>query len=83
MASPDSVIHLPDEITETTKTLKNASGPETQNVDLQTVERQHIISVLNSVNWRISGPKGAAKILGLNPSTLRFRMQKLGISKNT
>ncbi len=52
-------------------------------MDLKTIERQHIIPVLNSVNWRISGPKGAAKILGLNPSTLRFRMQKLGIRKNS
>jgi transcriptional regulator with GAF, ATPase, and Fis domain len=39
--------------------------------------------VLNTVDWRISGPKGAAKILGLNPSTLRFRMKKLGISKKS
>lgn len=29
------------------------------------------------------GPKGAAKILGLHPSTLRFRMKKLGILKQT
>ncbi len=63
--------------------MKTFRDTQTQPVDLQTVERQHIISVLNSVNWRISGPKGAAKILGLNPSTLRFRMQKLGISKNS
>jgi len=83
ITSSDSVIRLPEEIAETTKPPENASNAQTQPVDLQTVERQHIISVLNSVNWRISGPKGAAKILGLNPSTLRFRMQKLGISKNT
>ena len=83
ITSFDSVIRLPEEIAETTKPPENASNAQTQPVDLQTVERQHIISVLNSVNWRISGPKGAAKILGLNPSTLRFRMQKLGISKNS
>jgi len=82
ITSFDSVIRLPEEIAETTKPPENASNAQTQPVDLQTVERQHIISVLNSVNWRISGPKGAAKILGLNPSTLRFRMKKLGISKN-
>ena len=29
--------------------------------------------------WKIEGPDGAAKILGLHPSTLRTRMQKLGI----
>ena len=61
ITSPDSVIHLPEEIAETTKPLENASDPQTQLVDLQTVERQHIISVLNSVNWRISGPKAGWK----------------------
>jgi transcriptional regulator with GAF, ATPase, and Fis domain len=32
-------------------------------------------------NWRIDGSKGAALILDMNPSTLRSRMQKLGIKK--
>ncbi|MFC1857473.1 helix-turn-helix domain-containing protein [Thermodesulfobacteriota bacterium] len=53
------------------------------NATLEEVERRHILAVLKQTNWRISGPNGAAKILGLNPSTLRFRMQKLGIQKNT
>jgi PAS domain S-box-containing protein len=48
---------------------------------LEEVERDHILRVLEATAWRISGPKGAAKILGLNPSTLRFRMKKLGIEK--
>ena len=49
---------------------------------LDDVERRHILTVLKSTNWRISGPKGAAQILGLNPSTLRFRIKKLDIRKN-
>jgi PAS domain S-box-containing protein len=48
---------------------------------LERVERQHISSVLQATGWRISGPKGAAKILDINPSTLRFRIKKLGIQK--
>jgi len=48
---------------------------------LDDVERQHIESVLNQVNWRIQGEGGAARILKMNPSTLRSRMQKLGISR--
>jgi len=48
---------------------------------LEEVEREYIIQVLNSKNWRIEGPKGAAVLLGLNPSTLRARMRKLGIQK--
>jgi transcriptional regulator with GAF, ATPase, and Fis domain len=45
------------------------------------VEREHILKVLNETNWRIEGHKGAATFLGLNPSTLRSRMQKLGIHR--
>lgn len=50
---------------------------------LEEVERNHILQVLEETKWRINGPKGAALALGLNPSTLRFRMQKLGIGRPT
>ncbi len=46
---------------------------------LEEMERQHIIDVLEQTNWRVSGEKGAAKILDLNPTTLEARMKKLGI----
>jgi formate hydrogenlyase transcriptional activator len=49
---------------------------------LESIEKQHILKVLEATEWRISGPKGAANILKINPSTLRFRMKKLEISKN-
>ena len=45
------------------------------------VERRHIESVLAQTNWMIEGERGAAKILNLSPSTLRSRMQKLGIRR--
>jgi len=48
---------------------------------LDEVERRHIESVLNQSNWMIEGERGAARILGMNPSTLRSRMQKLGIKR--
>ena len=48
---------------------------------LEEVEREYIISVLENTGWRIEGPYGAARILGLNPSTLRTRMLKLGIQR--
>ena len=47
---------------------------------LEEVESRHISSVLRLTNGRIKGPGGAAELLGLNPSTLYFRMRKLGIS---
>lgn len=39
----------------------------------------HIKFVLKKCGWKISGPGGAAGILGMNPSSLRSRMKKLGI----
>jgi transcriptional regulator with GAF, ATPase, and Fis domain len=47
--------------------------------DLVGLERDLINQVLQKTNWRIEGKKGAAIILGLNPSTLRFKMRKYGI----
>jgi DNA-binding NtrC family response regulator len=46
-------------------------------------ERRHIIKVLNMTKWRVSGDKGAAKILGINPKTLESRMKKLAIVKES
>jgi transcriptional regulator with GAF, ATPase, and Fis domain len=39
----------------------------------------HIERALASTHGRIEGPFGAAKLLGINPHTLRARMRKLGI----
>lgn len=50
---------------------------------LEEMEREYITGILSDTGWRIEGPNGAAKILGLNPSTLRTRMTKLGIKKPT
>lgn len=47
---------------------------------LEEVERGHILQVLQETGGRVSGSKGAAAILGLNPSTLRARLRKLGIA---
>jgi DNA-binding NtrC family response regulator len=57
-----------------------AGAPST--ASLEEVERSHILAVLKQTNWRIDGPKGAARLLNLNPSTLRSRMQKLGIQRS-
>jgi len=48
---------------------------------LAEIETNHIIRALEETNWRIDGAKGAAKILDMNPSTLRSRLRKLGIQK--
>jgi PAS domain S-box-containing protein len=49
---------------------------------LEDVEKEHIIEVLKKTGWKVSGEKGAAKILGLNPTTLEARMKKMGIKRD-
>jgi formate hydrogenlyase transcriptional activator len=46
---------------------------------LADVEREHIRATLKDTRWVLSGPRGAARRLGMNRSTLHFRMKKLGI----
>ena len=55
-----------------------AVGPE---ASLAEAERAHIRTVLDACGWKISGKGNAADRLGLNRSTLQFRMKKLGIAR--
>ena len=50
---------------------------------LEDMERAYILRVLEGVGWQIEGDGGAARLLGLNPSTLRGRLRKLGIRKGS
>ena len=60
------------------------AGPRTTSSrTLEEIEREHIVSVLESVGWRVSGDHGAGKILGLKRTTLEARMSKLGITRPT
>lgn len=48
---------------------------------LADMEREYIERVLLATRWKVTGPKGAALILGLKPTTLFARMKKLGIRR--
>ncbi len=48
---------------------------------LQEIDRAHIVAVLDECGWKVKGEGNAAARLGLKPSTLRFRMKKLGIQR--
>ena len=50
---------------------------------LAAIERDAIVSALEAAAWRISGPGGAAQILGLKPTTLHSRMKKHGLRRPT
>ncbi len=45
------------------------------------LEREAIESALRGSAGRVARPSGAAKRLGLAPSTLEFRIKRLGIDK--
>ena len=62
---------------------KEASSEVSQLATLEEVERAHIVKALQFTRWRVSGTKGAAEILGMNPYTLVSRMKKLEISRPT
>jgi formate hydrogenlyase transcriptional activator len=75
--SQGDVLQVADRFDEPT----NGNGKSAQS--LETVERDYIIRTLENTGWRIEGPQGAAKVLGLNPSTLRTRMAKLQIQRRS
>jgi transcriptional regulator with GAF, ATPase, and Fis domain len=60
-----------------------AAADSPRETALEAVERNHIVDILQQTNWVIDGPRGAARLLGLHPNTLRSRLKKLGISRTT
>ena len=77
--SQSSVVHVEDSLLLSHANETDAM-PSTQ---LKDVERTRIQQALTACEWRIDGPLGAAKHLGLHPSTLRSRLKKLGIKRES
>jgi transcriptional regulator with GAF, ATPase, and Fis domain len=61
--------------------LTHPGETDTSLKDLAAMEREHILKVLHETGFKIEGAKGAALILNLHPSTLRYRIKKLGIKR--
>ncbi|MCI0673150.1 MAG: sigma 54-interacting transcriptional regulator, partial [Myxococcaceae bacterium] len=59
------------------------AGEEPELRTLEEMERDYILKVLEACRWKLEGQGGAADILGLKPSTLRSRMAKLEIERDT
>lgn len=57
------------------------SAGEARIPTLEEMERDHIIKTLEVTGWQVSGEKGAAKLLGIKPTTLDARMKKLQIAR--
>jgi DNA-binding NtrC family response regulator len=61
-------------------------SPDTRNFHTKTIhenERDYIVAVLKKCNGRIWGAGGAAEVLNIPPTTLKSKMKKLGIEKNS
>jgi transcriptional regulator with GAF, ATPase, and Fis domain len=69
--SPTLVVALPEGPARITSQAKS----------LEEIERLHIISVMESTEWRVRGKNGAAEILKIKPTTLDAKMKKLGIHR--
>ena len=52
-----------------------------ESLTLEEHERVHIARALNATDWQVEGDEGAAQLLGLNPSTLRARIRKHGLTR--
>jgi transcriptional regulator with GAF, ATPase, and Fis domain len=94
LATRGDTLHLPEAFQESALTSTPSSSSEStgspatpplaamaRRGTLEEVERDYIQQILEACYWRIAGPKGAAVILGLNPSTLRARLRKLGLQR--
>ena len=60
--------------------MENAPDPSPALLPLDQAMAEHIRRALALCHGRVEGDKGVAKLLEINPSTLRKRMKKLGIS---
>jgi PAS domain S-box-containing protein len=78
ITSPGPVLRLAEKVDAPST---SAQVKDNREGTLCDVERAHILKILEETTWRIEGPSGAAQLLGINPSTLRARMKKLGIKR--
>jgi len=87
----DRQLNLDRALPETSGDGRSAVSPETSGADqasriltadeIQTLERENLIRALTSTGWRISGKNGAARLLGIPPSTLNSRIKALGLKR--
>ena len=67
--------------TSTPNRLRASAQAGSSTKTLLDMEREHIQRALEQSRWVVEGSHGAARALGVKPSTLRGRMRKLGIRK--
>jgi transcriptional regulator with GAF, ATPase, and Fis domain len=79
-AASVSVSIAPEAPRATSMTANSAVIPA---AEFRELERQNILAALYRCEWRVAGERGAAKLLGMKPSTLAYQMKTLGIDRAT
>lgn len=84
----DLRIDLPETCTKKASTIvpdhakgREKSGEILTYEDLKKLEKENILAALQKTNWKVSGHGGAAKLLGMKPTTLASQMKAFGIQK--
>lgn len=77
LTMPESVaIHVTE-----TKAQSGDAGDVMTEAEIRALMRRNTIAALEARHWRVSGPNGAANLLGLKPSTLSDRIRKMGLTR--
>ncbi|MFK7863723.1 MAG: sigma-54 interaction domain-containing protein [Pseudohongiellaceae bacterium] len=61
--------------------ISKASGTFLTHQEFRKLEKENIMAALNYANWKTWGNQGAAKLLGIKPSTLAYQIKQMGIQK--
>jgi formate hydrogenlyase transcriptional activator len=81
ISSRGATFDMSDDVRVSAEGALDASGSPGGPQTLEQLEHAHIVSTLERLHWRVEGDRGAAAVLGVNSSTLRSRMRKLGIRR--
>ena len=70
----------------TVQNVEVARGPEPgerilTEKEMREYQKKNLVAALEQTNWRVSGPNGAAELLGIKPTTLADRVRSFGIEK--
>jgi DNA-binding NtrC family response regulator len=79
IVSHGPVLQIPVQDLDNRTALRRDNGKDQT---LETAERAHILAILKETRWVLGGARGAAVRLGINRSTLQFRLKKLGIVRH-
>ncbi|MCY3664780.1 MAG: sigma 54-interacting transcriptional regulator [Gemmatimonadetes bacterium] len=77
----DGVIRVGDLLLPSVGRRAGDAGPPAPAAGEGLDEKQQLVEALQATNWMIYGERGAARLLGMNPEKLRYRMRKYGLSR--